>query len=68
MALLGNLDPIEVLELASPEAVAAEAERIMAIGKEGGGYVFCSGEMVPRDTPEANMRAMVNTAREHARY
>ena len=65
VALLGNLDPIEVLERASPEAVAAEAERIMAIGKEGGGYVFCSGEMVPRDTPEANMRAMVEAARAH---
>ncbi len=62
----GNLDPIEVLMRATPAAVAADAERIVEIGDASGGYVFCTGEMNPRDTPEENMRAMIETARKAA--
>ena len=68
VALMGNLDPIEVLEKGTPAEVAAEAERIVTIGKQGGGYIFDTGEMVPRDTPEANMRAMLDGARVHGGY
>lgn len=64
VALMGNLDPIEVLEKGTPEQVAAEAARIVKIGKDGGGYIFDTGEMVPRDTPEENMRAMIRSARQ----
>ena len=64
--LSGNLDPIEVLMRGTPSQVAEEAKRIVAIGKEGGGYLFCTGEMNPRDTPAENMRAMVRAVREIA--
>ena len=40
----------------------------MNIGKNGGGYLFDTGEMVPRGTPEENMRAMIKTVREHGKY
>lgn len=60
----GNLDPIEVLLRGTPEQVAAETRRLIAIGHPGGGYLFNSGEMNPRDVPEANMRAMVRAVRE----
>lgn len=59
----GNLDPIEVLMRATPEKVAEEAERIANICKPGGGYVYCTGEMNPRDIPEENMKAMVKACR-----
>ena len=59
----GNLDPIEVLMRGTPEKVAAEAERIVKIGYSDGGYMFNTGEMNPRDIPEENMRAMVQTAK-----
>lgn len=62
-ALIGNLDPLRILQNASAEEVAAEAARIMHIGKQQGGYIFCTGEMVPRDTPEENMRAMLDATR-----
>jgi uroporphyrinogen decarboxylase len=65
VALMGNLDPINVLERGTPEQVSAEAARIMRIGKDGGGYIFDTGEMVPRDTPEENMRAMIRSARQN---
>jgi len=67
-ALLGNLDPVNVLQNGTPDQVAAEAERIIKIGKQAGAYVFCSGEMVPRDTPEENMRAMLDAARRNRDY
>ncbi len=58
----GNLDPIEVLLRGTPERVSAETERLVRLGAEGG-WLFNTGEMVPRDTPEENMRAMVATVR-----
>jgi uroporphyrinogen decarboxylase len=59
----GNLDPIEVLMRGTPDQVAAEAERIVKLCYPAGGYIFCTGEMNPRDVPEENMRAMVQAAR-----
>lgn len=59
----GNLDPIEVLMRGTPEQVAAEAERLVRLCYPGGGYLFNTGEMNPRDVPEENMRAMVAAAR-----
>ena len=64
----GNLDPIEVLMRAAPEQVAAEAERIMNICKPDGGYVFCTGEMNPRDVSVENMNAYMKAARENSYY
>ena len=59
----GNLDPIEVLMRGTPEEVEAEVEKIMAVCKPGGGYLFNTGEMNPRDTPVENMQAMVRAAK-----
>jgi uroporphyrinogen decarboxylase len=68
ICLLGNLDPINVLYRGTPEMAGKEAERIIKIGKENGGYLFNSGEMIPRDTPEENMRAMIQTAKKFSTY
>ncbi len=68
ICIVGNLDPIAVLQNGTPEQVRAETERIVTVGKQGGGYVFSTGEMVPRMTPEANVRAMVEAARACGRY
>ncbi len=63
VCLIGNLDPISPLMTGSPAEVAAEAKRIMGVGSRGGGYVFNTGEMVPRDTPVENVEAMIAAAR-----
>ena len=68
VCLIGNLDPVNVLMNGTPEQVASEAERLMRVGKHGGGYVFNTGEMVPKDTPVENMEAMLRAARENALY
>jgi uroporphyrinogen decarboxylase len=64
MCLMGNVNPILTLERGTVEDVRRETEQIVRAAAPGGGYCLDSGEMVPRDTPEENMQAMIETARE----
>jgi len=64
MCILGNVDPINTLLYGTPEKVREDSLRIKRAGEKGGGYLFNSGEMIPRDTPEVNMRAFVAAGRE----
>ncbi|NLW85430.1 MAG: hypothetical protein GXY38_00990, partial [Planctomycetes bacterium] len=59
----GNLDPIGTLLRGSVADVEKQARRIVKTCR-GTGYVFNSGEMIPRDVPVENMKAMVKAARE----
>ena len=67
-AISGNLDPIESLWRGTPESIARDAERIMSICKPGGGYIFATGEMNPRDVPAENMKALMDASRKVAEY
>lgn len=64
VCLLGNVDPINFLLQSDAESVYNETKRVGANGIKGGGYLFNSGEMIPRDVPEENMKAMIRAARE----
>ena len=64
----GNLDPIKVLWQGNPDSITADVNRIMRICKEGGGFIFNTGEMVPRETPEENMDAYMSAAWKMAEY
>jgi len=62
--LLGNLDPVRVLKEGTPESVyeaVAECHR-----QAGECFIVGPGCEVPRETPPANLQAMVRYAREHA--
>ena len=63
VCLSGNVDPIRILANGGPDAVRAEVQRIVERVSRHGGHVMNSGEMVPRDTPEANASAFVEAAR-----
>jgi len=63
VCLSGNIDPIRTLMNGSPADVAREVERVARNVSIHGGHVMNSGEMVPRDTPEDNVRAFVETTR-----
>ena len=63
VCLSGNIDPIRTLMNGSPADVAREVERVARNVSMRGGHVMNSGEMVPRDTPEDNVRAFVETTR-----
>jgi MtaA/CmuA family methyltransferase len=62
--LLGNIDPVRVLKDGTPESVyeaVGECHR-----QAGERFIVGAGCEVPRETPPANLRAMVRYAREHS--
>jgi MtaA/CmuA family methyltransferase len=62
-AVIGNVDPIGQLMNGTPASVAAQVEDILHTVSVKGGHLINSGEMVPRDCPEANIRAFGETVR-----
>jgi uroporphyrinogen decarboxylase len=65
---LGNLDPIRILQNGTSAQVEAETIRIMTEGKKVNGFLFGTGEMVPRETPEENMMTMIRTAKKYGQF
>jgi uroporphyrinogen-III decarboxylase len=65
---MGNLDTIEVLRPSTPEEVEREVGRIVRAARDGGGYIFCTGEGVTHDTPVENVKAMARAVRACGRY
>jgi uroporphyrinogen decarboxylase len=59
VALQGNLDPGVLL--ATPEAVASEASRVLAAFGTGSGHVFNLGHGISQFTPPENVAALVDT-------
>ena len=60
--LSGNVDPLAILYRGTPDTIRAEVERIVSNVSRSGGHVMNSGEMVPRDTPEDNIDAFIQSA------
>ncbi len=60
--LLGNLDPVRELRNGTPESVFAAVSNCHR--EAGPRFIVGAGCEVPRDTPPANVRAMVRYARE----
>ena len=63
VCLSGNVDPLAILARGTPDSVRREVERVVRNVSAHGGHVMNSGEMVPRETPEENVRAFVEAAR-----
>ena len=63
IALMGNVHPIDVLWNGNPELVKQESLKcIEAAGKEGK-FILSGGCEVPRDTPIANIKAMMDAGK-----
>jgi uroporphyrinogen decarboxylase len=63
VALQGNFDPMALF--ASPEAVAAEATRILDSYGTGPGHVFNLGHGINQHTPPENVSVLVETVHGH---
>jgi MtaA/CmuA family methyltransferase len=62
--LLGNIDPVRVLRDGTPESVY---EAVGQCHRQAGErFIVGAGCEVPRETPPANLQAMVRYAREHS--
>jgi hypothetical protein len=66
--LKGNLRTTGVMLRGSPDDVRAAARRCIDAAAEGGGFILSTGDQLGRDTPDENLRAMVETARTYGRY
>jgi uroporphyrinogen-III decarboxylase len=61
--ILGNIDPVRVLRDTTPQQVSEAIGACYAAA--GPRYIVGAGCEIPRGTPEANVRAMADFAREH---
>ena len=65
VALQGNMDPMALF--ASPEAVAAEARKVVDAYGTGSGHVFNLGHGINQYTPPDNVSVLVDTVHEYSR-
>jgi len=65
MCLGGNIDPVGVMKEGAPEQVKRAALECLEKAASGGGFFLMPGCDIPPGVPERNIRALLNTAREH---
>lgn len=63
VALMGGVNTLALLN-ASPDQVYQEATACCRAGGSNGGYVLAAGDMVPDRTPQANVHALVQAAKD----
>ena len=68
VCLSGNAHPIGLMNCRDLAEVEAETRRIVEAGKPGGGYIFNTGEGIPRQTDPAVVETMVQTAKRFGEY
>ncbi len=68
ISLMGNLHTTEVMLLGSVEKVIEESKRAIDDAGAGGGFILSTGDQCGRDTPDENLYAMIETARNYGRY
>jgi uroporphyrinogen decarboxylase len=68
VCLMGNLDPLHDLQPRPSQEVEKVVQGIVEKAKPGGGYIFCTGEGVPHNTPVENLQAMRRAVRMYGKY
>jgi len=68
IALMGNLHTTEVMLLGTPDDVQRASRQAIDGAAAGGGFILSTGDQCGRDTPDENIRVMVETARSYGRY
>ncbi len=68
IVLKGNLHTTEVMLRGRPEDVVAAARKAIDDAAAGGRFILSTGDQCGRDTPDENLRTMIETARTDGRY
>ncbi|HOX06905.1 MAG TPA: uroporphyrinogen decarboxylase family protein [Planctomycetota bacterium] len=68
LALMGNLLTTDVMLRGTPELVREESRKCIEAAGAGGGFILSTGDQCGRDTPDANILAMLEACREFGRY
>lgn len=66
--LKGNLHTTKVMLNGSVEDVIEASKRAIDDAADGGGFILSTGDQCGRDTPDENIKAMIETARTYGRY
>ncbi|MDZ4197941.1 MAG: uroporphyrinogen decarboxylase family protein, partial [Kiritimatiellia bacterium] len=68
IVLKGNLHTTEVMLRGRVEDVVAASRKAIDDAGAGGGFILSTGDQCGRDTPDENLRAMIQTARTYGAY
>ena len=68
ISLMGNLHTTDVMLRGTPDDVRRAAGQAIDDAGAGGGFILSTGDQCGRDTPDANLRAMIEVARDYGRY
>jgi uroporphyrinogen decarboxylase len=68
IALMGNLHTSAVMLMGTPDDVKRESLKAMRDAGPGGGFILSTGDQCGRDTPDENLFAMINAAKEFGEY
>ncbi len=68
IVLKGNLHTTEVMLRGTPADVAAASRKAIDDAAAGGRFILSTGDQCGRDTPDENLRAMIDTARSYGVY
>ena len=68
LVLKGNLHTTSTMLRGSTDDVIRAAKKAIDDAAEGGRFILSTGDQCGRDTPDENLRAMIDTAREYGRY
>ncbi|MHC4986465.1 MAG: uroporphyrinogen decarboxylase family protein, partial [Planctomycetota bacterium] len=68
LVLKGNLHTTDVMLRGSRQDVVDACKRAIDDAAAGGRFILSTGDQCGRDTPDENLRAMVETARTYGRY
>ena len=66
--LKGNLHTTDVMLRGDRDTVIAASRKAIDDAGTGGGFILSTGDQCGRDTPDENIRAMVETARTYGKY
>jgi len=68
LALMGNLHTTDVMLRGTRDQVIAAARGAIEAAGASGGFIVSTGDQCGRDTPDQNIRAMVEAVERHGRY
>jgi len=68
IVLKGNLHTTDVMLRGTTEDVIRASRKAIDDAAAGGRFILSTGDQCGRDTPDDNLRAMIDTARSYGRY
>lgn len=68
LCIKGNINTFDFMLNATPEQVREKCKRAIDAAGTDGGYVLSTGDQCGRDTPHANLFAMVEVAETYGKY